>query len=136
VVDAFVHNVARSAPVIAGHSSVDGAAFHSQRRFVDTARRALADWIGFRDRPLLLAAGALAAALVNRATTHEVPDLRNQSESRLLDTATANGWRTARVELRDIDVAAATSSDTDPVAGRKLERAGCSPTPWSRASRW
>jgi serine/threonine-protein kinase len=73
---------------------------------------------------VLLAAGALAAALVNRATTHEVPDLRNQSESRLLDTATANGWRTARVELRDIDVAAGNIIDTDPVAGRKLEKGG------------
>jgi len=58
------------------------------------------------------------------ATNARGTDLRNQSESRLLDTATANGWRTARVELRDIDVAAGNIIDTDPVAGRKLEKGG------------
>jgi len=73
---------------------------------------------------MILAAGALAVALSNRTTTHEVPDLRNQAESRLLDTAAANGWRTARVDLRNIDVAAGNIIDTDPVAGRKLEKGG------------
>ena len=71
---------------------------------------------------MILAVGALGVALANRASSHEVPDLRNKSESSLLEIAAANGWRTARVDLRDIDVAAGNIIDTDPVAGRKLDK--------------
>jgi serine/threonine protein kinase len=73
---------------------------------------------------MLLALGALGAALVNRASNHQVPDLRNQPESSLLATASQNGWRTARVELRDLDVAAGNIIDTDPPAGKPLDRGG------------
>jgi len=73
---------------------------------------------------MILALGALGATLINRASNHTVPDLRNQPERSLLDTAAQNGWRTARVELRDIDVAAGNIIDTDPVAGKTLERGG------------
>ena len=73
---------------------------------------------------MILALGALGATLINRASNHTIPDLRNQPERSLLDTAAQNGWRTTRVELRDVDVAAGNIIDTDPVAGKTLERGG------------
>ena len=73
---------------------------------------------------MLLAVGALGVALANRARTHTVPDLRNEPESQLLAIAEQNGWRTARVDLRDIDVAAGNIIETDPVAGQSLEKGG------------
>jgi serine/threonine-protein kinase len=64
---------------------------------------------------------ALGVALVDRASHHEIPEFRNRSERELLDTAAANGWRTERVEWRDIDVAANNIINTEPPAGRRLD---------------
>ncbi|HUP72557.1 MAG TPA: protein kinase [Acidimicrobiales bacterium] len=71
---------------------------------------------------MIFALGALGVAMAGRASTHEVPDLRNEPESKLLDLAAANGWRTARVDLRDNDVAAGNIIETDPVPGQSLEK--------------
>jgi serine/threonine-protein kinase len=51
-----------------------------------------------------------------------VPDLRNNPERQLLDTAARNGWLTVRVDARDNDVAAGNIIETDPPAGRSLEK--------------
>jgi serine/threonine-protein kinase len=71
---------------------------------------------------MILALGALGVAMAGRASTHEIPDLRNEPESRLLDLAAANGWRTARVDLRDNDVAEGNIIETDPAPGQTLEK--------------
>jgi eukaryotic-like serine/threonine-protein kinase len=72
----------------------------------------------------ILALVALGAALVDRASHHAVADFRNQPESKLLETAAANGWRTERVDNRDVDVAAGNIIDTEPPAGQRLDKGG------------
>ena len=72
----------------------------------------------------ILALVALGAALVDRASHHEVGNYRNEPESKLLEAATANGWRTQRVDNRDVDVAAGNIIDTEPPAGQRLDKGG------------
>ena len=71
---------------------------------------------------MILALGALGITLADKASSHEVPDLHNNPESQLLDTAARNGWLTVRVDARDNDVAAGNIIETDPPAGRSLEK--------------
>lgn len=71
---------------------------------------------------LILAIGALGVALVDKASSHEVPELRDKSESELLAVAAGNGWLTARVDARDNDVAVGNVIETDPPAGRPLDK--------------
>jgi serine/threonine-protein kinase len=67
---------------------------------------------------------ALGAALIDRASRHEVPDFRGDPESEVLDVAARNGWRTQKVERRDVDVGAGNIIETEPVAGQQLDKGG------------
>ena len=71
---------------------------------------------------LILAIGALGVALADKASSHEVPELRDKPESELLAVAARNGWLTARVDARDNDVAVGNVIETDPPPGRALEK--------------
>ena len=72
----------------------------------------------------VLALVALGAALVDRARHDEVADFRNEPESKLLDAASANGWRTERFDNRDVDVASGNIIETEPAGGQRLDRGG------------
>jgi serine/threonine-protein kinase len=71
---------------------------------------------------VVFALAALGIAMANRASSHEVPDFRNRPLSELLDLAAQNGWRTARIDLRDNDVAVDHIIDTDPPGGQSLDK--------------
>jgi eukaryotic-like serine/threonine-protein kinase len=71
---------------------------------------------------MILALGALGVALADKASSTEVPNLRDRPESELLDVAARNGWVTVRVDARDNDVAAGNIIETDPASGRALDK--------------
>jgi eukaryotic-like serine/threonine-protein kinase len=71
---------------------------------------------------MILALGALGVALADKASSNEVPNLRDKPESELLDVAARNGWVTVRVDARDNDVAAGNIIETDPPSGRALDK--------------
>ncbi|MEO8692033.1 MAG: PASTA domain-containing protein [Acidimicrobiales bacterium] len=71
---------------------------------------------------MIFALGALGVALADKASSHDVPDFRDRPESELLDVAARNGWVTVRVDSRDNDVSAGNIVETDPPAGRALEK--------------
>ena len=69
---------------------------------------------------VILALGALGVALADKASSNEVPNLRDKPERELLDVAARNDWVTTRVDARDNDVAAGNIIETDPASGRAL----------------
>jgi serine/threonine-protein kinase len=71
---------------------------------------------------MVLALGALGVALADKASSQDVPELRDKSESELLDVAARNGWVTVRVDARDNDIAAGNIIETDPPSGTALEK--------------
>jgi serine/threonine-protein kinase len=108
-----------SVPVVSRGSALRTTSYD---RFVDTRpprRWPIAVGIAI---VMLLALGALGVALADKASSNEVPNLRDKAESELLDVAARNGWVTARVDARDNDVAAGNIIETDPPAGRSLDK--------------